>query len=151
MWLILVLRTSGKRTLAQLNAFDFIVTVALGSTLATIILSNSVAWAEGALVLALLAVLQLVGTWASTRAPWVRRALTSSAIVLCRDGVILHEAMTAERVTEQSLHQAVRSAGIGGMELVAAVVLETNGTVSVISVNQRGSGSAMPQLQMERS
>lgn len=145
LWLILVLRTSGKRTLAQLNAFDFIVTVALGSTLATIILSNSVAWAEGALALALLAVLQLVGTWASTRAPWVRRALTSSATVLYRDGVILHEAMTAERVTEQSLHQAVRSAGIGGMELVAAVVLETNGTVSVISVNQRGSGSAMPQ------
>ena len=50
-WLILVLRVSGKRTLAQLNAFDFIVTVALGSTLATVVLSKSVAWVEGALVL----------------------------------------------------------------------------------------------------
>lgn len=46
-WLLLVLRISGKRTLAQLNAFDFIVTVALGSTLATVTLSNSVAWTEG--------------------------------------------------------------------------------------------------------
>lgn len=59
LWLILVLRISGKRTLAQLNAFDFIVTVALGSTLATVLLSSSVAWAEGALALALLAALQL--------------------------------------------------------------------------------------------
>jgi len=35
-----VLRVSGKRTLAKLNAFDFVVTVALGSTLATILLNS---------------------------------------------------------------------------------------------------------------
>lgn len=146
LWLILVLRISGKRTLAQLNAFDFIVTVALGSTLATVLLSSSVAWAEGALALALLAALQLVAAWAAQRVAWIRRGLTSRPTVLCRDGTLLYEAMAAERVTEQSLHQAVRSAGVGGMELVAAVILETNGTVSVISVDQLGSASAMPQL-----
>lgn len=46
------LRTSGKRTLAKLNAFDFIVTMALGSTLATVVLSTSVALAEGLVALA---------------------------------------------------------------------------------------------------
>ncbi len=45
-WLIAVLRVTGKRTLAQLNAFDFVVTVALGSTLATVVLNRSVAWSE---------------------------------------------------------------------------------------------------------
>ena len=45
--LIAILRLSGKRTLAKLNAFDLTVTVALGSTLATIPLSRDVALLEG--------------------------------------------------------------------------------------------------------
>jgi hypothetical protein len=48
------LRLSGKRTLSKMNAFDLVVTVALGSTLATILLSKDVALAEGALAFALL-------------------------------------------------------------------------------------------------
>ena len=58
--LVLLLRISGKRTLAKFNAFDFVVTVALGSTLATILLNNSIALAEGILALALLIGLQYV-------------------------------------------------------------------------------------------
>ena len=60
--LVLVLRVSGKRTLTKLNAFDFVVTVALGSTLATILLSKDVALAEGVLALALLIGMQFVIT-----------------------------------------------------------------------------------------
>ena len=45
--IVLVLRGIGKRTLAQLNAFDLVVTVALGSVLATILLSPDVSWSEG--------------------------------------------------------------------------------------------------------
>ncbi|MDN5761942.1 MAG: hypothetical protein L0H41_06465 [Microlunatus sp.] len=62
--LVLLLRVSGKRTLAKLNAFDFIVTVALGSTLATVLLSSSVALVEGILALALLVGLQYLVAWA---------------------------------------------------------------------------------------
>ncbi len=45
--LVLLLRVSGKRTLSKMNAFDLVVTVALGSTLATVLLSTSVALARG--------------------------------------------------------------------------------------------------------
>ncbi|MBD0377567.1 MAG: DUF421 domain-containing protein, partial [Flavisolibacter sp.] len=47
--LIFLLRTSGKRTLSKMNAFDFIVTVALGSTLATVMLNKNVALIDGVL------------------------------------------------------------------------------------------------------
>lgn len=144
-WLIAVLRWSGKRTLAQLNAFDFIVTVALGSTLATVALSNSVAWSEGALALALLAALQFVLAWSSVRVPWVRSAVTSAPTVLLRDGQADLAALGRQRITRESLQQAVRSSGIGGLELVAAVVLECNGTISVIPASQLGSGSAIAE------
>ena len=45
--LVIFLRISGKRTLSKMNAFDLVVTVALGSTLATVVLSKDVALAEG--------------------------------------------------------------------------------------------------------
>lgn len=56
--MVFVLRIAGKRSLAKLNAFDLIVTVALGSTLATVLLSEDVALAEGVLAFAALATLQ---------------------------------------------------------------------------------------------
>jgi uncharacterized membrane protein YcaP (DUF421 family) len=52
--LVAILRISGKRTLTKFNAFDFVVTVALGSTLATVLLSKSTSLAEGIVALALL-------------------------------------------------------------------------------------------------
>lgn len=142
-WLVALLRLSGKRTLAQLNAFDFIVTVALGSTLATVLLSNSVAWAEGALALGLLAALQLVVALASVHMPRFRRVVTSAPTLLLRDGRPDDAVLARERISQEGLRQAVRSAGIGGLELVAAVVLESNGTISVIATDQLGSGSAL--------
>jgi uncharacterized membrane protein YcaP (DUF421 family) len=68
----LFLRLSGKRTLSKMNAFDFVVTVAPGSTLATVLLTEDVALADGALAFALLVGLQFVVTWSSVRARWVR-------------------------------------------------------------------------------
>lgn len=58
--LIVFLRISGKRTLAKLNAFDLVVTVALGSTLSAVLLQESVALAEGATALGLLILMQFV-------------------------------------------------------------------------------------------
>lgn len=144
--LVVLLRVSGKRTLAQLNAFDFIVTVALGSTLATILLSTSVAWTEGVLALGLLASLQLVASWIAVHFSWARRGLTSEPSLLLRNGQPDFEALLRERISEQGMRQAVRSAGAGGLELVAAVVIETNGSLSVVTTDQLGSGSALDDV-----
>ena len=145
-WLVATLRITGKRTLAQLNAFDFIVTVALGSTLATVVLSETVSLSEGALALVLLAVLQLAAALASVRNARVRRAITTEPTVLLDNGRPVVEALQRERISEQSLRQGVRSAGYGGLELVAFVVLETNGELSVVPRSKIGSGSAVIDL-----
>lgn len=148
-WLVALLRVSGKRTLAQLNAFDFIVTVALGSVLASVALSGSVSWTEGALALAVLAGLQFVSAWASTHFAAVRKIVTSQPTVLLRNGQMLTDVMLAERIDEDSLRAAVRSSGHGGLESLAAVVLETDGKLSIISTSQMGSGSAMVGLSID--
>jgi uncharacterized membrane protein YcaP (DUF421 family) len=131
--LVFMLRVSGKRTLAEMNAFDLVVTVAIGSTLATIVLSRSVALAEGLLALALLIGMQFAISWSSTRMPWLRRVVTGEPRLLLRDGTMLDEALRDARVTREEVRAAVRSAGIGALGDVAAVVLETDGSFSVIA------------------
>jgi uncharacterized membrane protein YcaP (DUF421 family) len=145
--LVAILRLSGKRTLAQLNVFDFVVTVALGSTLATIFLSTDVSWAEGATALALLAALQLLVALVSARRPGARRFFTSDPVLLLADGRIRGEALRRNRLTESEIRQAVRMQGTGDLSRVRAVVLETNGTLSVITADAHGDGSALEDVR----
>ncbi|HSO89528.1 MAG TPA: YetF domain-containing protein [Arthrobacter sp.] len=125
--LVVVLRVSGKRTLGQLNAFDFIVTVAIGSTLATILLSSDVASFEGLTALALLAGLQFVVAWASAHVPGARDAVTARPVALVISGELQHDQLRSNRLSESEVLQAVCSTGSGDLSDVEAVVLENQG------------------------
>lgn len=142
--LVLLLRLSGKRTLGQLNAFDFVVTVALGSTLSTLVLDNRTSLVDGLAALWLLVLLQFAVARTTTRLPRTRRLLTSAPTVLVRDGEMDRMAMSRHRVTVDELHQGVRASGSGDLSLVAAVVLETNGKFSVISTDRAGGLDLLP-------
>lgn len=141
--LIVLLRISGRRTLSKMNAFDLIVTVALGSTFATILLNRNVSLAEGTLALALLIGLQYLVTWTSVRAGWVRKLVTGEPALLLYQGQMLGGAMRAARVTEDEVRSAVRSSGIAALDEVEAVVLETDGNFSVV---KKGSGTSRSSL-----
>lgn len=140
--LVLILRTSGKRTLAKLNAFDLIVTVALGSTLATVVLNKSVVLAEGVLSFALLAGLQYVVAWCSVRFDRFDRLVKSEPTLLLHNGRMLEGAIRAQRVTRDEVLSALRSSGVARAQDAAAVVLETDGTLSVIPTSAAEGGNA---------
>jgi uncharacterized membrane protein YcaP (DUF421 family) len=140
---VLVLRSSGKRTLAKLNAFDLVVTVALGSTLATILLNSDVSWSEGAVALGLLAALQFAVAWLAVRIGSLRSIVTNRPTLLLRDGSTIPDALRQERVTTDEIRQAVRATGAGDLSAVGAVVLESDGTLSVIPVGKLGGGSSL--------
>ena len=110
--LIVFLRISGNRTLSKMNAFDLIVTVALGSTLATVLLSKDVALAEGALALGLLISLQFIITWLSVRVSWVKRLVTGEPILLLYDGELLQASLRKARVTQDEVRSAGRRSGL---------------------------------------
>jgi uncharacterized membrane protein YcaP (DUF421 family) len=133
--LILILRISGKRTLGKLNAFDLAVTVAIGSTLATVLLSKDVALAEGLVAFAMVVALQWVVTSASVRWPGFKRLARSEPTLLVEQGHYLDAAIAAERLTRSEVDQAIRNKGIGRIGQVAAVVLETDGSFSVIATD----------------
>ncbi len=131
--LVLFLRVAGKRTLSKMNAFDLVVTVALGSTLATILLAPDVALAEGLLALALLIGLQYLITWSSVRSPAFQRLVKATPRLLSFRGDLLRDALRSERVTEAEIEAAVRERGLPGLTSAFAVVLETDGTLTVIA------------------
>lgn len=130
--LILFLRVSGKRTLAKLNAFDLVVTVALGSTLSSIILTKSVALFEGLLAMALLIALQFAISWMSVRSTRFNRLIKAEPTLLFHNGEFLRTALEAQRITSDDVLNAIRAKGVGDLADLAAVVLETDGSLSVI-------------------
>lgn len=145
--LILILRISGKRTLSKWNAFDFIVTIALGSTLATAILSRDIPLAEGVLALALLIFLQLIVTRLTVRSDWVARVVKAQPTLLLSNGRFRREAMHRERVPESEILATLRQHGVGAIDEVAAVVLETDGSFSVIQELARTKSSTLRDVR----
>lgn len=131
--LVILLRITGKRTLSKMNAFDFVVTVSLGSTLATILLNKDVSLAQGTLALGLLVSLQVVISWASVRTPWVKQLVTGEPMLILYRGKSLGNSLRRTRVTEDEVRAAVRAAGMAALTDADAVVLETDGSFSVIS------------------
>ncbi len=148
--LVLLLRVSGKRTLSKMNAFDLVVTVALGSTLATILLSKSVALAEGVLALTLLIFLQFGVTWLSMRSSTFQRLVKNEPRLLFYEGRFLRDAMRAERVTEEEIESAMRQQGIASLEEAGAAVLETDGSVTVIPGADSNSASTLTHVAGRR-
>jgi len=130
--LVFLLRVSGKRTLSKMNAFDLIVTIALGSTLATVVLNKSVALADGILAFFLLIALQYVMTYMEVRSKKISSLIKATPSLLVYKGRMLKAAMLKERVNEDEIHAVVRQNGLASMQDVGAVILETDVTLTLI-------------------
>jgi uncharacterized membrane protein YcaP (DUF421 family) len=146
--LVLFLRISGKRTLTKLNAFDLVVTVALGSTLSAVLLNKSISLAEGAVAFALLISLQYAITWISVRWQPFESAIKSEPSLLLNRGQFLEQAMRAQRITRTEILSAIRAKGSANTDDIAAVVLETDGSLSVIPEETSGA-DALKQVRSE--
>lgn len=129
--LIVILRASGKRTLSKMNAFDFVVTVALGSLLASVLLDSQVGLAEGAAAMTVLVIGQLAVSWLSVRSDRFERLVKAEPTLVLRDGEPLPTAMRRMRVTRRDLEAAARQAGTE-LSTVAGMILEPDGTLSVV-------------------
>lgn len=145
--IIIWLRIFGKRTLSKWNAFDFIVTIALGSVLATMIMSKDVKLLDGVLAIFLLIFLQFIITFISARSEWFDKLVKAEPKFLYLDGEFLKENMKTERVPKPEILAAIRTSGVSALEDVKAVVLETDGSFSVIEKSGSESDSALSDVK----
>ncbi|SEV88773.1 DUF421 domain-containing protein [Halobacterium jilantaiense] len=131
--LVLFLRLSGSRTLSTMNAFDFIVTVAIGSVFGRALTAKAVSLTEAVVAFALLIALQFVVTKLQVRWPVFGRAVTNPPTLLYFRGQFLRPAMREQRVTESELQTAARKKDHSSLDEVEAVVLEASGEFSVVA------------------
>ncbi|MBE9045087.1 DUF421 domain-containing protein [Pleurocapsales cyanobacterium LEGE 10410] len=145
--IVLILRISGKRTLAKWNSFDFIVTIALGSILASILLSVQDVFGKAILGFALLVLFQYVITWISVRSSLIQKLIKAEPSLLLFRGEMQHEVMQRERIAEGEILAALRASGISAIEDADAVILETDGSFSVIQDIDHSSASALKDVK----
>ncbi len=145
--LVLLLRTTGKRTLAKMNAFDLVVTVALGSTFASTLLTSSVSLAEGVGAFALLCGLQYAVATLSVRFERFQGFVKAQPSLLFYKGAFLDRTLRGERVTREEVLAAIRANGAASLSAIDAVVLETDGTFSVVSGSPDGTVSTLNYVQ----
>ena len=130
--LVALIRVAGSRVLAKWYAFDLIVTVALGSSFASGLMSQDVTVAQALTGFVLLIALQFIVSWGVLHWSFLRIVVNPRPSLILHDGKFKDDAMRRQRVGEADVRAAVRSHGFSSLEDVAAVVLEADGTFSVI-------------------
>jgi len=130
--LIIWLRISGKRTLSKWNSFDFVVTIAFGSILASALLSKSTPFAQSMTAIGLLVIFQYAITWLSVRSNVIQKLVKAEPSLLVFKGKMQEDVMIDKRVAKGEVLAAIRVNGSASVEDIDAVVLETDGTFSVV-------------------
>ena len=144
--LFLFIRISGKRTLAKLTAFDFVVTVTLGSTLSSMILGK-VTLAEGAAALFIIICLQYLLAWTARESKTLEKLINSSPTMVFYQGKFLEDAMQKEVITEEEIYAEIRKYRIFDVDHVEAVVMELNGELTVIKKSAGATHTSLKDIQ----
>ncbi len=130
--IILYLRVLGKRITSELNNFDWIVTVSVGSTVASTLVSKDISFTEGSFGILILFLLQYIVTKGMFASTGFMQLIKSSPKLLVLEGEFLNKNMLEERILEQEIYAAIRQQGFKNLKDIYAVVLETNSKLSVI-------------------
>ena len=143
-WLVVLVVGTGQRTLSDMTPFDFVITVTLGSAFGRVITATEVAVSEVVLAFAVLMVLQWVLAYARGRGFRITQLFDAQPALLYHRGETVERAMRRHRLGRADLLGAARKQGMGSLADVEAIVLESNGNLSVIGREQVGDGETIP-------
>ena len=147
--LIAALRVAGAQALAKMSAYDLVITVALGSIVATIPLSSGVTLADGLAVVVTYLGLQALMRTVIKHWPTGRRVVKNPPALVLWDGHMLDEPMRRVNVTDHEVRAAVRKAGMASLAQVQAVVLENDGEWSVVGRTEAQELTALRDVPAE--
>ena len=132
MVIVVGLRLLGKRQIGQMNVYDLVLIMALSNCV-----QNAMTHGNGNLSAGIVTsgTLMFIG-WASAKmfvlAPGVEKHIVGSPTVLVNQGEVLPDRMRREHITNNELMAALRRHGLQDAEDAAVVVLEIDGTLSVV-------------------
>lgn len=148
--MILILRVSGKRTLSKMNAYDFVITVALGSAMASVALNKDITLADGLLVFGLFSLLQYVVTKLSIKHEKIRQLVTNRPTLLLYKGQPLEGPLRKERITMDELYVAARRKGFSSLSDIDAIVLESSGELTILDDSADANAQTLSDVEMPK-
>lgn len=148
--IVAAVRIFGKRSTAQLNNFDWIINITVGSLAASGILLDSVPAIRATLAILTIMVLQFCMTWLALRYRWVSRIIKASPTLLTHRGDYLEATMRKTRVSHAEICAVLREHGIAEVEGANWVILETDGQLTVIPKSPIELDEASSMCNVER-
>ena len=130
--LLLFTRLAGLRSFSKLSSFDFAITVAIGSVVATVILAEDPPLVQGVIGLASLFAIQSIVSVLRNRSGRVRRAVDNTPLLLMAGDEVIAENLREARMTRDDLRAKLREANVLHPDQIRAVVMESTGDVSVL-------------------
>lgn len=147
--LLIMLRISGPRTMASMTPLDVIVAVTLGSAFGRTVTAKTVPLAQVLVAIVVLVGLQWFFGWLRRRSPKVRSIMDSPPILLYYQGQFQSAALRRHQLVEDDVHTAARQSGHGSLNAVAAVILQQDGSLGVITEAQLDTGESLLPFTQE--
>lgn len=131
--LFVVFRIVGKRTLAQITTFDFVLLLIVGEAVQQGLLANDFSITNALLVVATLAVIELGTDWLSQHSDRVDKVVNGVPLLVIDDGQLLRDRLSRARLTRADLLEAARQHhGLERLDQVRYAILERDGAISII-------------------
>lgn len=112
-----------------MNSFDFIITIALGSTFSAVLLQKSVTLADGVFAFSLLVGLQHLITYLNVKFQSFKRLTKGCPVILFSRGQLNDDNLKESHVTKDEVLAGMREQGIKDLRDVSFIILETNGKI----------------------
>ena len=133
LFLLVIFRLSGKRSMADVTPFDAVLLLIISEAIQQALLDN-----DNSLTNALIIVVTLVGvdillSLLKQHSRMANQILDSSPVIILENGELHHDRMAKERVDVNDVLEAARSLhGLERIDQVKHAVLEANGNISVV-------------------
>ena len=132
-WVVVLVRINGLRSFSKMTNFDFVMTVAVGSLLASASQTNNwEAFLQAMIAMATLFLVQSVTARMRRQSDTIEAVMQNKPVILMRNGQIIESALAETRVARSDLMAKLREANVLDIQQVKAVVLETTGDISVL-------------------
>lgn len=140
-------RMFGLRSFSKLSGFDFAITVAFGSILGGVVMSENPSVLQGGIALLALFGVQSIFAFMRRRSDRFARLINNDARLVYRNGEFLEDQMKRAQITRSDIVAKMREANALRLEDVLAVVVETTGDISVL--HKTGDGRKIDTVLME--
>jgi uncharacterized membrane protein YcaP (DUF421 family) len=132
-FLLVLIRISGRRSLAQMTPFDLVLLLIVAEATQQGLLGNDFSVTNAFLVITTLVGLDVIITFLAHRSQWLDRWVNGLPLVLIEDGRVIDDRLQKARIDPEDILQRARETqGLERMEQIKYAVLERGGGISII-------------------